>query len=198
MPLSAEDIVLPDEPSVMDVPDLTPPPLIDPTPIPVSTASNTNRQWVQFPARLTDSSGHVRKGVLIWTKPITLEITNIVRGIFSVDSLSLFFVKSIEVKHWKGTLLSNDLYRFEPSEYRVTLYEESEPRVIRANLPDLNEMIFEENDKRTRAYTLFYDLWVSGKRGIYRWENSRGTTFPYNDTHPIPGVIVKIELLDEY
>ncbi|MCX7820361.1 MAG: hypothetical protein N2258_01645 [Brevinematales bacterium] len=120
-----------------------------------------------------------------------LFFSNINISITNYTNFSLYEISKIEIKKWKATLISNNLYLFTPEKYNFYFYNKKEPIEINGNIEMFNIL----QSKEEKFYTFFYDYWISGKNKYYRWKNSRSVVFDYNFTHPLENVVFKIEFL---
>ncbi len=104
--------------------------------------------------------------------------------------INLYEVKEIEIKKWKVTHISNDMYLFMPDKYLVKFMNRNNIE-LDGNIEILNTLVAEKE----RFYSFFYDFWISGKNKYYRWKNSKSVTFDYNLNNPIKNVVYKIEFI---
>ncbi len=118
-------------------------------------------------------------------------LSNSIVRLTNFNNLSIYEIKKIEIKKWKATLVSNNLYLFLPEKYHFYLYNSKEPIEITGNIEMFNTL----STREEKFYSFFYDYWISGKNKYYRWKNSKSVVFDYNFTNPINNVVYKIEFL---
>lgn len=178
---------MPDEPLVNDIviPDVKAPTL----------STNGMDQLVLIKATAVFSGGQTWKGLIYLTNSTVITITNLTPSGIEIKSLSFYNIESIRITKWSAVKTEKgDLYQFTPSEYRiVSVGTDTNGLVYSGNLPVFNQFLFSDDKVKKPLYTIFFDRWIEGKKGFFRWENSRADSFSYNFQNPIPGVVTAIE-----
>lgn len=182
----------PSEPGVKD-PQVQEPHTPDPEV--ASTATNPSPQAVihRFSLKLTLQGGKTR--LLQWEAPgPVLYLTNQAGQTLSIQTLDYASVQHITISQWQPLPEGNARYRFEPVQAVLVL---KDGRMFTAPaLPGMHEISGLSQGETIRLWTVFYDQWMSGEKNIYRWKNSRAGSFNYNFTHPLQGVVIRIDFLE--
>lgn len=134
-----------------------------------------------------------KTGILEITSNIMLSITNTNTSPYEISTFYLDDIQTVEITRWKATKYMNSIYKFTPSEYTITCDEVYQ---YYGNIDYFNSMVIEVDDEDIAGYTIFFDKWVISDSGYFHWENSKGYDFSYNFTHPLTGVIYKMEISD--
>lgn len=177
----------PVEPAVSDVsiPDVKAPEL----------STNGLGQLVLLKATVTFSGGETWKGLIYLTNSTVITMTNVTPSGTEIRSLSFYNIESVRVTKWSAVKTEKgDLYQFTPAEYRIVgVGTDTNGIVFSGNLPVFNQFVFSDDRVKKQLYTIFFDRWIEGKKGFFRWENSRADSFSYNFQNPIPGVVTEID-----
>jgi hypothetical protein len=179
----------PQSPSDPSLGDVTIP---DVSPLDVTNTPPENLLY-QLNAAVYFTEGKSVNGLIRLTNDLIITVTNTNNNMIRINSLSIFNINNIQITKWEPVKTSNDLYLFTPVEYKIFTNEfDTNYFVYYGNISTLND--FEMTDDRTlyHFYSIFYDRWIEGKKGYFRWNNSKASTFSYNFTNPIPGVVKTI------
>ncbi len=123
-----------------------------------------------------------------------LVITNIDKKKMIIKSISLSEIRSISVAHWKPVRTSAALYEFQPDDITIRLKDE---KIYKADsLPVIHTLSLKIDNQDRTVYSIFYDQWIPGQTGVYRWKNSKAGDFAYNFSHPVEGVVIEIDFPD--
>jgi hypothetical protein len=100
-------------------------------------------------------------------------------------------IVSIEFLKWKGTPISKNSIRFNPSSVRI-VFDDQSIFESGGNIPSLNEFTVEKSGRKEKVYGYFFDYWKNGK-----WVNSKSNDKDYPQTNPMHGTVMKITFKKE-
>jgi hypothetical protein len=159
-----------------------------------SMSSNGPEPLYIMKATVVYSDGLSWRGVIYLTNNTVITITNRAASGVDIRVLSIYSLESIRVVRWTAEKQGTNLYRFTPAEYRVVAVgTDTNGIVYTGNIPVFNQFVFSDDSVKKQLYTFFFDRWIEGKKGYFRWENSLATSFPYNFNNPLPGVVVEVD-----
>lgn len=183
----SEDLNQPMEPAVNDIaiPEVQAP----------TMSTNGQDKLVLLKATAVFSGGQTWKGLIYLTNNTQITITNLTASGIEIKSLSFYNIEKVRITKWSAEKTDKgDLYQFSPSEYRIVgIGTDTNGLVYKGNLPVFNQFLFSDDRVKKPLYTIFFDKWIEGKKGYFRWENSRADSFSYNFDNPISGVVTAIE-----
>jgi len=114
--------------------------------------------------------------------------------------LSLSETASIRVNRWKAVHSESEeereLYFFMPELYRV-ITRSGEVYRLYKRMKMLDTIDLATQRGNTRVYSYFADYWL-GTEDKGQWENSGSEEFDYNDTHPNPQTVYRIDFISEH
>lgn len=146
---------------------------------------------------LTFADGRVTNGVWVMSNDTRLTLTNRAGSRMDIRTVSLYALSSIEISRWNATNTGRNTYLFTPVQFLLQPSGGS-GFLYNGRLELFEKLVLQMPDDRTAAwYSIFYDSWEAGVKGVFRWENTRSANFTYNLDHPLPGVIVKIRFLNQ-
>jgi len=173
-------------------------PIINETRIPdvvLESPDNDGKSLSMIGVQLDFSHTNTVEGIFTLSNHILFTLTNLISNTITIKSYSIFNIDRLEVLKWKAERKDNSLYLFTPVLYAVYT-NETGFLLYNGNISALNRLEISQIDKNLAFYSLFYDKWIEGKKGVFRWENSRTANFSYNLDHPINGVVVKIRFIN--
>lgn len=193
--LFSRDIDIPVEPAVpvaaeVAVPALAPPDTSNRAP---------GQQLFLRRATVRFSDKRTWKGVIQLSNSVLISLTNRSFDHMSIDTLTVYNLRKLKIVRWRADPQSNGLFLFTPSEYRI-FTDPSDPAGMKYSFPisHFDRFVFTGQDRSSVLYSVFYDRWVQGKTGAFRWENTKATTFGFNLENPVPGVVTEIEFEERY
>ncbi len=200
---SLESIVFSDE----EIPSPSTPvePVIEELKMPEITTEGPSNQNLSnmlylFHSSVIFSDGSVLEGTLQLSNNIIFRFTNNINGQLFIKSISLYEIEKIEIVRWMPEKKDNNTFLFIPIEYQLyTNQSDSSYLIYTNNIESFNSFIIgNEKFGYKQLFTIFYDRWMEGKKGVSRWENSKAASFPYNTVHPISGVVRSIQFIKNY
>jgi hypothetical protein len=157
--------------------------------------SGVRTMFASLPTQIIIAERETFSGFFDMVSNISITITNTNNGKLEIASFSFTQIDKIEVKRWGFQKIKNNQYFFFPVEYRIyapKLY------IYNGNLPFLNEITVRAGNETRKFYTVFYDYWIKGEKGHFRWQNSRASDFAYNFRNPISGTTRALEFKPVY
>ena len=116
-------------------------------------------------------------------------ISNKTKNGLEITSVNLASLKKIVCTNWHADEIRPNLYRFYPGTYRLI---GKKTYAYHGHLSFLDSLLLSEPP--SHAYTIYFDRWIQGKKGVWRWKNNKATHFEYAFTHPLSNVVVEIRL----
>jgi hypothetical protein len=143
---------------------------------------------------LTISEETEMKGTAYFSNYSRWTVTNQILNKINIFSFSIYDIQKIDILKWKSEKKDENTYFFIPSEYKI--YANNRDYFIhKGNIEAFNSLILSDDTSKKRYYSVFYDNWIEGKKGFYRWENSKASSFTYNFENPIAGVVKTIQFI---
>ena len=176
-------------------------PVIEELKIPEITMDGTNQVFSNtlFLCRVSVifSDGSTLEGTMQLSNNIILSFTNDLTSQVSIKAIPLYRIEKITVVKWMPEQKDKGTFLFLPVEYRIyTNGDDPSYLTYTNNIVELNSFtVGDEKYGYKQLYTIFYDNWIEGKKGVSRWENSKADYFPYNTIHPISGVVTTINFI---
>jgi len=181
---SSEDVKKPDEPIKPKEPSVK-------DPSGQEKKKKSRQKPIEFSITLSFSDGKTFSGALEFTNIFSIVLTPELSSetqLISISNLSL-----VEISKWGIGKIEEDYFLFQPILYRIyTNQDVSNYILYDGNIGFLNTLTVKNKNTKTNFNTIFYDRWIEGKKGAFRWENSKSLVFPYNFDHPLPGVVTRI------
>lgn len=193
MMFSLEDVSPPIEPSE---------PIIEIPPIENPFLSNSAKEATYtIITRVKFADGTYIKGTISFTNIIVFSLTNFISNRNEVYTFSIYDLDRIVINKWQPEKVSNNLFLFKPCDYIFYFNDRNlfqrELIQFHSNVEFFNVLNLVSGEKSYNLYSIFYDYWIMGKNGLFRWKNSRGVIFEYNASHPLSNVITEIKFLWE-
>ena len=173
-------------------------PVVDDIQIPDVKLSNpapTTTSLLSVRVIVEISGGKQLRGMLLLTNPTLFWQTNVSEGSLSVRNWTVEQLGEIDILKWRPDRTDKDTVLWEPFSYRMT-GETDAAFLHEGRIPELDRLVVDTGDRRVAAFTIFYDRWIEGKKGVFRWENARNANFQYHRENPVEGVAVKIKFPD--
>ncbi|OHD55457.1 MAG: hypothetical protein A2Y33_11655 [Spirochaetes bacterium GWF1_51_8] len=136
------------------------------------------------------------KGTYEYATNFTLIVTNKISNQNQIAKIDLMSIVELEVTGWTAIQIESGFYQFVPVQYRI--YSGGKIYLYPKNIPQFNTFLVEADGKPKKMYTIFFDSWVAGQKGVFRWKNSKAYEFAYNYTHPIDGTVFRIQFGSQY
>jgi len=125
-----------------------------------------------------------------------LYITNKVTNQTVTAKIDLMSIEQIDIIGWTAQQIETGFYQMVPVQYRI--YFGGKSYIYDKNIPYLNIFIIKSDGKNTKLFTIFYDSWVKGQKGVFHWKNSMAYEFSYNFSHPLKGVAISLQFGSKY
>jgi hypothetical protein len=162
---------------------------------PTKTNSSVVQTYHSY-AQVLISPNTLLKGTYEYTTNFTLYITNKVTNQTVTAKIDLMSISQIDMIGWTAVQVEAGFYQMLPIQYRI--YSGGKSYIYDKNIPYFNIFLINTEGKNTKLFSIFYDSWIKGQKGVFHWKNSMAYEFSYNYTHPLKGVAVSIQFGSQF
>lgn len=160
------------------------------------------RYLVMMKAGVIFSDGSMSNGMLYLTNTLQLKLTNAANSIAKGKTLkviNLYDISRIDIIRWQPLDNGDGTYLFTPVFYKIYTNRDYKDGIdYTGNIGLFNSFDFGSTDGTNSVLSYFSDTWVKGINGDFHWQNSKSSIFGYNFTHPVDGVVVSLQLNNNY
>jgi hypothetical protein len=162
-------------------------------------AAEKPRYLVMMKAEVIFSDGAMSNGMLYLTNTLHLKITNGSSAVKPARDINLYDISRIDIIRWQPLDNGDGTYLFTPALYKIYTNRNYRDGIdYTGNIGLFNSFDFGTEDGTNSILSYFSDTWVKGINGEFHWQNSKSSIFGYNFTHPVDGVVVSLQLNNNY